>query len=642
MDIVNKIYGENGLYNKLKTIKSADLKIKDSYNSVIPLNIYLTWSTKELPIKMQENIDRMKKVNPEFNIQLYDDYDCKEFIKNNFPEDILIAFDTLKPGAYKADLWRLCILYINGGIYCDIKLNCINNFKFIALIEREHFVLDISGQWKEENFGLFNALIVAKPKNKLLLRCINKISENVKNKNYDYNFLYPTGPGLLGEEYIKMLKENESTMDTELNKLDLCLDVYGHKNGEEKIIFNNVAILNYYTEYRDEQDLFSKTLPYYYLYDLKQIYNEVIEPSDNNIVGKVYDENGIYNKFKNIKSTKLKIKDSHNSFIQLTEPSNHNFENKIYGENGIYDKLKTIKSTNFQIKDYYNSVIPLNIYLTWGTKELPIKMQENVDRMKKVNPEFNIQLFDDCDCREFIKNNFSENILTAFDTLKPGAYKADLWRLCILYINGGIYIDIKLNCINNFKFIALTEKEHFVLDRPGHWKEGEIGLHNALLVAKPKNNLLLRCINKISKNVKNKNYDYLDLYPTGPGLLGEEYIKMLRENESIIQVELDKLDLCFEENEQIIFNNVPILNFYKEYKTEKKLFGKTTKFDEIYNLKQIYDGKNDSIIEADIESTNNKEYKIYNLKQNYNIFNKYNLILFFTIIIVFFCIFLKL
>jgi hypothetical protein len=325
--------------------------------------------------------------------------------------------------------------------------------------------------------------------------------------------------------------------------------------------------------------------------------------------------------------------------------------NKVYGENGIYDKLKTIKSTNFIIKDSYNSVIPLNIYLTWGIKELPIKMQENVDRMKKVNPEFNIQLFDDCDCREFIKNNFSENILTAFDTLKPGAYKADLWRLCILYINGGIYIDIKFNCINNFKFIAFTEKEHLVLDRPGHWKEGNIGLHNALLVAKPKNNLLLRCINKISKNVKNKNYDYLDLYPTGPGLLGEEYIKMLREKELTmnIQVELDKLDLCFDilGKEQIIFNNVSILEFYKEYRDEQKLFAKTLTYSEIYKFKQIYNEQqlftktqeNNSTIEAEIDlCIDNKKY--YDEQKNDKIYKlKYNLILFFTIIIVFFCIF---
>jgi hypothetical protein len=273
MDIVEKVYGVNGIYNKLKTIKSANFEIKDSYNSVIPLNLYLTWSTKQLPIKMQENVIRMKKVNPEFNVQLYDDNDCREFIKNNFPEDILIAYDTLKPGAYKADLWRLCILYINGGIYSDIKLNCINNFKFIALTEREHLVLDIPGIWKKGKIGFHNALMVVKSKNNLLLRCINKISKNVKNKNYDHSDLYPTGPGLVGEEYIKILGENESTMEEELDKLDLCLDF---SMGKVQIIFNNVAILDHYKEYRFEQKLFAKTQYYGKIYNFKQIYNEKI------------------------------------------------------------------------------------------------------------------------------------------------------------------------------------------------------------------------------------------------------------------------------------------------------------------------------------------------------------------------------
>ena len=268
---IEKNYNEESMFNKLKTIKSTNFEIKDSYQPVVPLNLYLTWSIKQLPPKMQENVDRMKKVNPEFNIQIFDCNERREFIKNNFPKDILIAYDTLKPGAYKADLWRLCVLYVNGGIYADIKLNCINNFKFIALTEREHLALDRSGYWKKGQIGLFNALIVAKPKNELLLRCINKINENVKNKYYGFNFLYPTGPGLLGEQYIKMLRENESTMEAELDKLDLCLDL---SMGKEQIIFNNVAILEFYKEYRAEQKLFAKTQHYAVLYDLKQIYNE--------------------------------------------------------------------------------------------------------------------------------------------------------------------------------------------------------------------------------------------------------------------------------------------------------------------------------------------------------------------------------
>ena len=308
-------------------------------------------------------------------------------------------------------------------------------------------------------------------------------------------------------------------------------------------------------------------------------------------------------------------------------------EDKVYGKNGIYNKLITITSTNFKIKDYYNSVIPFNIYLTWSIKELPQKMQENVNRMKKINPEFNIQIFDCDERREFIKNYFSENILTAYDTLKPGAYKADLWRLCILYINGGIYADIKLNCINNFKFIALTEKEHLVIDLPNAWKKRTIGLYNALMVSKPNNELLLRCINKISENVKNKYYDYNFLYPTGPGLLGEEYVKMLKKNELTIESELNKLDLCLEiYTENIIFNNVPILEHYKEYRTEQQFFGQTLHYAEIYDLKQIYNEIINCKCNCNSNSNSNCNCNC-NTNTNTSIFNIYNLILFCAIII---------
>ena len=115
-------------------------------------------------------------------------------------------------------------------------------------------------------------------------------------------------------------------------------------------------------------------------------------------------------------------------------------------------------------KKDYKSIIPLNIYQTCATKDLTQKMRERLELLKHQNPRFNHHLFDDNDCREFIKTHFKPDVLYAYDMLIPGAYKADLWRLCILFIKGGIYMDIKLCCINGFKLIELTEEEHFVKD----------------------------------------------------------------------------------------------------------------------------------------------------------------------------------
>ena len=50
-------------------------------NSVIPLNIYQTWYTKNLPPIMNAHREKLKLLNPAFTFHLYDDSDCLEFIK---------------------------------------------------------------------------------------------------------------------------------------------------------------------------------------------------------------------------------------------------------------------------------------------------------------------------------------------------------------------------------------------------------------------------------------------------------------------------------------------------------------------------------------------------------------------------------
>ena len=80
-------------------------------------------------------------------------------------------------------------------------------------------------------------------------------------------------------------------------------------------------------------------------------------------------------------------------------------------------------------------------------------------------------------------------------------------------------MDIKYKCVNNFKLIALTEKEYFVRDRPKNMT------YTALIAVNPQNPIMLKCINKIVSNVRNKYYGENALVPTGPGLLGTFFSK---------------------------------------------------------------------------------------------------------------------
>ena len=229
--------------------------LKNRYNPIIPMNIFQTWNSKKIPLLMANTFYKIKNLNPEFNYYLYDDNDCYNFIKKNFDQDILNAYNSLIPGAYKADLWRYCILYKFGGIYLDIKYEPLNNFKFINLIESEHFVSDIN------NIDIYNALIVCKPGNTVLLDAINEIVKNVKNKFYGETFLAPTGPKLLSN----FLSTNNKIVDLTHKEL--------YNNNNYKLIFlNNIPILKSYKGHIKERDINSKNPHYSVLWNNKYIY----------------------------------------------------------------------------------------------------------------------------------------------------------------------------------------------------------------------------------------------------------------------------------------------------------------------------------------------------------------------------------
>ena len=224
-------------------------------------------------------------------------------------------------------------------------------------------------------------------------------------------------------------------------------------------------------------------------------------------------------------------------------------------------------------------IIPANIFQTWHTKILPPKMFCSISYIKKLNPNFKYYLFDDNDCREFIKTHFENDVLNAFDTLIPGAYKADLWRYCVLYIHGGIYLDIKYIPVNGFKLIELVEKEHFVLDRLP-----PLTIYNALMVCKAGNPFLLDAIHTIVQNVKNKYYGSCALSPTGPIMLGNLIIK----RKPRLNIDLTH----FIDGGYIIYKNRFIISTtYNEYDNDRKnTYNKinTQRYDKLWSSRKIY------------------------------------------------------
>ena len=165
---------------------------------------------------------------------LFNDAACREFIAREYPPDVLFAYDRLIPTAFKADLWRYCVLYKYGGVYLDAKLGWRGGgggggggggVTLRMVVERwlidggagDDCLLvlerDGIGLWPTGHFGIHNAFIITKPKNSLLLDCIFNIVSYAKvcglgDAGYgDIGWitrpLFVTGPGLLGNVWRK-------------------------------------------------------------------------------------------------------------------------------------------------------------------------------------------------------------------------------------------------------------------------------------------------------------------------------------------------------------------------------------------------------------------------------------------------------
>jgi len=124
----------------------------------------------------------------------------EEFLKEHFEKDVLHAFRVLIPGAFKADLLRACLLYINGGVYADAKL--LLHCDLDSFLDRDLVLVREFDKPPLTNRGIWNGFMATTPKQEYFKLVIDEIVENVKNMDYTECNLGVTGPSLYGKVFI--------------------------------------------------------------------------------------------------------------------------------------------------------------------------------------------------------------------------------------------------------------------------------------------------------------------------------------------------------------------------------------------------------------------------------------------------------
>jgi mannosyltransferase OCH1-like enzyme len=121
-------YYANGIGRKCyRLIAPKESDISHLYTSVprnakrIPNVVYQTWKNTQLPSLHALGVKRFRKLNADYSFAFFDDQAMNEYMVNNYcGYPILEVFQAIQVPAARADIWRYCILYREGGIYCDI------------------------------------------------------------------------------------------------------------------------------------------------------------------------------------------------------------------------------------------------------------------------------------------------------------------------------------------------------------------------------------------------------------------------------------------------------------------------------------------------------------------------------------------
>lgn len=149
---------------------------------MIPKTIYQTWSTQNLPKKLNSLHIKMLKNNPEYEHIIYTDEQMNDYMSSNADKDIKDAYWKMNHIVAKADIWRYTILFNNGGVYLDIDSEITGSLD--SLINKSDEAI-ISPEINENLFIQWG--LIFNKKHIFLEETLNNILKDINSQKNQYD-----------------------------------------------------------------------------------------------------------------------------------------------------------------------------------------------------------------------------------------------------------------------------------------------------------------------------------------------------------------------------------------------------------------------------------------------------------------------
>ncbi|VEU34894.1 unnamed protein product [Pseudo-nitzschia multistriata] len=203
---------------------------------IVHQTYYETVTSEKYP-NMSRLIESFKQSGWEY--KFYTDEMSLNFLSTHFPPEVREAYETLRPGAFKADLFRYCVLLIHGGVYADMDIMLETNLD-LAIGPDIGFMIphDEPGTPVNRRMCLWNGFIAAAPGHPFLAKTIETVVNNIRNRFtgvdtdamfcpnpemsmlHSFDTLFTAGPCILGAMVNKVLGRHGQT-SFEAGEIDL-------------------------------------------------------------------------------------------------------------------------------------------------------------------------------------------------------------------------------------------------------------------------------------------------------------------------------------------------------------------------------------------------------------------------------------
>ena len=122
-----------------------------------------------------------------WDYRFYSDNDCHEYIQRNYPSRFVEAYDAILPGAFKADFFRLLVLFKDGGIYSDVDVQLETDLDRFITMDLSLFVpRDVPlDNWPSSNYCLWNGLLGSAPGHPIIAKALEDVVTTIQNR-HDY------------------------------------------------------------------------------------------------------------------------------------------------------------------------------------------------------------------------------------------------------------------------------------------------------------------------------------------------------------------------------------------------------------------------------------------------------------------------